>query len=117
MTVEDVLTDVRRELRDTDPNNYRWPDATLWRYLGDAERMIKRWRPDLFLQTNNTMSTTAEYTANDDDTILAEDERYALSSLVCSRALGEDSDDAVNAARSNSLFARAHISLVGEVGR
>ena len=64
MTVEDVLTDVRRELRDTDPNNYRWPDATLWRYLGDAERMIKRWRPDLFLQTNNTMSTTAEYTAN-----------------------------------------------------
>ena len=116
MIVSDVLIDVRRELRDTDPNNYRWPDETLWRYLGDAERMIKRWRPDLFLQTNNSMSTTAEYDANDDTLVLSDDERMGLTALVCSRSLGEDADDTVNANRSNDYFVKAHNNLVGGGG-
>lgn len=46
LTAQDVLNRVRVLLVDTDSTNYRWTDAEIFRWIGDAQRVIVGIKPN-----------------------------------------------------------------------
>lgn len=110
MTAGDVLTDVRRMLNDSGASP-RWPAPTLLRYVSEAEREVKRLRPDLFLSSSTAMDSPSDSTEGADDLVLDESSRSVLVDLVSSRALMEDSADAGNRELAGVYRAQAYAAL------
>lgn len=115
MTAGDVLTDARRMLND-EGGAPRWTTPRLLRYVSEAEREVRRLRPDLFFSSSAAMDTPADSTDLTDDLVLDEDSRSALVDLVCARALLEDAEDTQN--RELALLYRSQAyDMLGVVSR
>lgn len=102
MTVNDVLTIVRGQLRD--PNELRWSDAQLYPYINVARAVLLADHPEgqYISKVANTVLT--DVSALTDDVAIGPEWLMGLAHLVTSYVLGEDSDDAANAALSKDHY-------------
>lgn len=105
MTVSDVITVSRKQLRDKLEPNFRWPTDELISYLNDGLQVLRQARPDLFLSAAGSMVTVPELTLLADTFTLDNTYKITLASYVSSEALLEDSDDNTNLGMSDKFRA------------
>ena len=96
MTAADVINLVRRILKDTDGNQFRWPNTILLKHLSDSQRELRQVAPHSFLTLSDSMNAAADVTALTATLDLDEDHRRVLADMTAAKALSEDSDDAGN---------------------
>ena len=113
MNAAGVISPARRELRDQHIGQERWPDSVLLLYLSDGLRLLKELRPDLFLGSGDTMATPTELSETTDTLDVDEKQRPTLVDYVCSRALGEDREDAQNVEESQRRLDSFYLRLYG----
>jgi hypothetical protein len=66
MTIDDIITNARDLLQDTDSDSYRYSDARLLRAINNAFADTKRLRPDL-LTINDSEIPSYTTTTSDED--------------------------------------------------
>lgn len=89
MTVREVISKVRTELRD-DNSPYRWSDETLINLINDGIRIIASIRPDAKYVKQVTVQGPALVSQNTDEIGLHDNFFTALVFYVCYRCLAMD---------------------------
>ncbi len=56
MTVNEVITSVRRHIRDTTTGNYSWPDAELIQYTNEGQKVVFRAHPESVITSTTTVT-------------------------------------------------------------
>jgi len=83
----------------------RWVNSVIYGYLDDAQREMYRLRPDLFVASDGIGMETLDTISTSGSAFIVDAQyRDCLAYYAAYMALGEDSDDSANAARSNDYY-------------
>jgi len=108
LTAQEVLLQARRDLRDEDSNNYRWPNTNLINYLNEAQYDLRRRRVEYWLDSNCSIQDIVNADeGNLSNNLLIDDKlKSHISSFVVFKALSEDDADTENLNRAISFRAQ-----------
>jgi hypothetical protein len=113
MDVEDILDRSRLALADPATGTPRWPDPTLIIYINDAVRATIQARPDLQLDSTDTLKNITDVASNADTIDLPDVFIEALADYVAFKALSEDEADKANADKAELRYAAYQKILYG----
>ena len=102
MLASDILTPARDILDDTDSGNYRWSNAKLLAYCGQAIQVVRRLRPESQLTAAGQPRTMTTPTATTDTLVLDAEWQVALMEYVLSRAYAGEAKDEQDLARAKA---------------
>ncbi len=117
MLASDVLTDVREELNDQDDSQYRWTNASLFKFLTHAQLELKKFAGHAFLTADNEMAYPASVTSLETPLPVDDTWKRPLTFSVCAQALSADGADGANMERANEYMKQFIQHLIGSPSR
>ncbi len=91
LTVNEVLNRTRVLINDT--GSTRFTNASMFLWLSDAVREVRRLRPSTTLDTDGNLTTFTEITGTGDTIPLDDDWRNTITNYMCYRGFSEDAVD------------------------
>lgn len=100
MLASDVITRTRLILQDTSSEAYRWTDTTIFYWINNGVREIRKRRTDAQLDSDAEMIDYESVTASSDELVIADDFEDTLVNYLCYRCLSQDADNKNNMERA-----------------
>ena len=111
MTVADIITAARTELKDT-VAEYRWPDTTMLPFVSDGHMEIASNHRESMCSDAIVTALPVPLTATTDTLLVADHYKQALVAFTCARCLQMDQENAANLAAAAN-YATQYKTLVG----